>query len=503
MSNGSSSGKIHLEVSLGPAVRLPPRSSQSPFHLAVLGDFSRRTSRGLNEAIGQRRVWRIDSDNFDQAFEKLDVRLQLPFDLRSRSRLELRFTNMEAFHPDQLLEQVPELAERLKLRKGLLNPASAAAAAARLEALLKGSSAPQIPAGGASISKESDEAMMERLLGSASKGVSPTATQGKAGLDSLIKSIVGASAVPAASAQQRALLSASDLELAAALRSILHQPELQALEAAWRGMDLLVRNFGGEENIKLLLVDIAKEELAADLQGRDSLEQSGLWKILRTQWETQPWAVWLGEYSFADKRGDIELLGLIAKLAGHFGAPFLSSADAHLAGCDSFGLHADPDDWKWPISAEARQAWQALRGSAEGAWVGLALPRFLQRQPYGKHSDPIDAFPFEEILAEPSHESYLWGNSSILCGYLLADAFRADGWEMQTSGYGEVGELPVHKVIHQSEMQVKPCAEAWLSERGGDRLLANGLIAVLSIKGRDAVRVPRIQSIAGKPFRFR
>ena len=147
------------------------------------------------------------------------------------------------------------------------------------------------------------------------------------------------------------------------------------------------------------------------------------------------------------------------------------------------------------MDAEVRQRWDALRKMNEAAYIGLALPRYLVRQPYGKVSDPIEAFGFEEF--EPakagtpsSHENYLWGNSSILCGYLLASWFQAESWGMPWSGAGEVGELPLFKFKDQDgESTVKPCGEAWLNDRAAAQLLSSGLIPVLSIRGRDAVRV--------------
>lgn len=139
----------------------------------------------------------------------------------------------------------------------------------------------------------------------------------------------------------------------------------------------------------------------------------------------------------------------------------------------------------------------------EASYLGLALPRFMLRQPYGKESDPIEAFPFEELAAGAPHEDYLWGNPAVLCGYLLAAAFQAEGWDTQAGGYGEVGELPIHKFKEDGETQVKPCAEAWLTERATQAMLGKGLIPVLSIRGRDAVRLEVLQSLAGTTFSLR
>jgi type VI secretion system protein ImpC len=275
------------------------------------------------------------------------------------------------------------------------------------------------------------------------------------------------------------------------------------LEAAWRGVDLLVRGFGAEENLKLYLVDISKQELAADLKAQEALESSGICKLIMRQADGQRWTIWLGQYIFSDNLADFEMLGRLAKVSARVGAPFVAGGSPHLAGCDAFEAHPDQDDWKHPIPSEIRDAAKALRELPESKYLGLALPRFLLRQPYGKETDPIDACPFEELPGGPSHTAYLWGNPAILCGYVLAAAFQSEGWDMEASGYGEVGELPVHTFEDDGETKATPCAEAWLNDRASAAMIAKGLIPILSIRGRDAVRVAAIQSLAGDALPIR
>jgi type VI secretion system protein ImpC len=306
--------------------------------------------------------------------------------------------------------------------------------------------------------------------------------------------------VPAPSPGQTALLSSIELELAARLRGVLHHPDFQSLEASWRGVDLLVRNFGAEEDLKLFLVDVSKAELAADLQAQEALDSSGLHRLITREADQLPWTIWAGLYTFDASVADVELLGRLAKISADTGAPFFAGASAHLVSCDSFGALPDPSDWKHPLPADARDAWQLLRSLPEAAFLGLALPRFLLRQPYGKESDPVESFPFEEMPADPPHEDYLWGNPALLCAFLIASEFQAEGWEMRPGAGGPVGELPVHKFKADGESKVKPCAEAWLSDRAGDAILKTGLMPVLSIKGRDEVRLPFLRSVAGTPF---
>jgi type VI secretion system protein ImpC len=494
-------GKLQFDVSLESGAARTRRDPEAPFALAVLGDFSGRFNRGVTEPVGERRVWRVDCDNFEEVLGKLAPRLRLSLPSRPGEAAEFRFATMDDFHPDQLVRQDAPLAALLEERRQLRDPATAAAAANRLQELLNRLATPPASQPAATAAAESDGDTLARLLGGTPRPpASAAAGPGGAGLDRLLQSIVAPSVVPSASPQQTALLSLLDLELARQLRAILRQPDFQALESAWRGADRLVRNFGAEDNLKLFLIDVSKDELAADVRSEEALDSSGLSRLVRRQAEELRWAVWLGLYTFADTLADIELLGGLAGVSAWARLPFLADASPHLAGCDSFHLHPDADDWKQPIPADVRAAWRALRELPAASYVGLALPRFLLRQPYGKDSEPIESFLFEELPGDHSHEAFLWGNSAILCGHLLAAAFQAEGWEMRTSGYGEVGDLPVYKFREEGETKVKPCAEAWLSDRAAEAIFKQGLMPVLSVRGRDAARLAGLQSLAGRPL---
>jgi type VI secretion system protein ImpC len=157
-----------------------------------------------------------------------------------------------------------------------------------------------------------------------------------------------------------------------------------------------------------------------------------------------------------------------------------------------------PDVRQWSGPADA-QAWQALRALPQAAWLGLAMPRVLLRLPYGQQTDPVERFAFEEMASPPAHESYLWGNSALLCALLLAQSFSEAGWEMRPGMHQHVEGLPLHVYKRDGESLAKPCAEALLTEPAVERMLDWGLIPVISPAGRDAVRVVRFQSLAAPP----
>jgi type VI secretion system protein ImpC len=139
-----------------------------------------------------------------------------------------------------------------------------------------------------------------------------------------------------------------------------------------------------------------------------------------------------------------------------------------------------------------------LRRIPQATWLGLALPRFLLRLPYGQRTQSTEQFAFEEMPAG-GHEDYLWGNPAFACAYLLGEAFVQDGWEFRPGQIPRIEGLPAHVYRANGESHLKPCAEALLTENAGEAILNKGLMPLLSIKGSDSVRLMRFQSIALPP----
>jgi type VI secretion system protein ImpC len=450
-----------------------------PLRITILGDFGGSVTAGEQRSSGPQLV---DCDNFDEVFMKIGVALNLPPSEEGAPEFKLRFRKLDDFHPDQLLTQLDPLAKLIELRAKLLRPASSDEAAQELQEVLRIGALPAEPP--STTSTESAEELLSRLLG---KPVSEQATAtSPAGLaNRLIQQLVGSN-VPGVHPQQPQLAALADAELSERLRAILHTTAFQALEAAWRGLDFLVRNTS--EHVKLYVIDIRENELARMLATED-LARSAIYKQLE---RIRPEMV-LGVYTFGPE--DDARLERIARLAATCHTAFVAGASPHLVGCSSFGVQADPDDWS-KGSSEALEKFGALRRMPEAAHLGLAMPRFLLRQPYGKGSDPIETFPFEEMTTKLDHESYLWGNSAFLCGQLIAEAFAAQDSDMERH---EVGGLPIHKFTIDGEMQVKPCGEAWLSERAAAAILSQGIMPVLSVRGHDAVQILTLRAISNPP----
>jgi type VI secretion system ImpC/EvpB family protein len=255
-----------------------------------------------------------------------------------------------------------------------------------------------------------------------------------------------------------------------------------------------------DENLKLCLLDISKAELAADLSATDDISTTGIYKLLVKEaaalGNRKSWAALAGNFTFDRTPEDVASLGRLAKLAKAAGAPFIAAAHPHLLECDSLAETPDPDDWRLSTDDSTREAWAALRKLPEAAFIGLALPRFLLRLPYGKETEPLERFDFEEIETAPRHEEYLWVNPSYACVYLIAQAFSHYGWNFRPGMIQEIGGLPLHVYKDQGESRVKPCAEALLTQRAAEAILDHGLMPLLSFLNQDHVRLARFQSIA-------
>jgi type VI secretion system protein ImpC len=233
------------------------------------------------------------------------------------------------------------------------------------------------------------------------------------------------------------------------------------------------------------------------------VESTGIYKsLVEKATETlggEPWAALVGNYTFDLTAEDIVLLYNLANIARRARAPFIAAASPHFLGCESLAETPDPDDWQPLDVSDINQAWVGFRRRPEATYVGLALPRFLIRLPYGAETEPIEQFEFEELTERPRHESYLWANPAFACAYLLAHAFSLENWEMRPGTVQEIEGLPLHIYEEEGESRIKPCAEALLTMRAAEEILEQGLMPLISFRSEDRIRLGRFQSIALPP----
>ncbi|HTS48064.1 MAG TPA: type VI secretion system contractile sheath large subunit [Bryobacteraceae bacterium] len=435
----------------------------TPLRIALIGDFSGRANRNRREVP---KPIEIDPENFEDVMQRLGVALDFP------GVASLRFRELDDFHPDQLHANLPLFDAIREAKKELLNPRNFSAAAPEQSAVSEPAPQPQPPATSGSL--------LEQIAAGSSAPAAAfkrVPTGKEAALDQAIRDIGARHATPAPDPRRQEMLATVESVAAAQMRTLLHHPDFQDLEAAWRSVFFLFQQLETGVDLQIHLVDLSRDELDDDLL-------DGL--FAKRELGENPWSLLVGLYTFSPNQHDCSALARLASVARKSGAPFLSAIDTRLFGCQSIQATPDPDDWKQPLPAEDARAWLGLRQSAHAAWVGLVAPRFLLRLPYGKTTAPIESFAFEEMPSPPVHADYLWGNPAIAGACLLAQSRRA-GRVNRISG------IPVH--VH-APGDATPQAEIWMSERLAARIIDQGVMPLASVKHSDAIQLVRFQSIA-------
>jgi len=535
-----------LEVEPGTATLREATDPETPFCIAILGDFSGRESRGILEigsALANRRAVLVDRDNFEEVLAKFHPEIKLPAGGESGSP-GLKFSELDDFHPDRIVERAGMFRRLLEVRIRLNDPATFAAAAEELGLAPTSKTSPEPPRmpvvsdpklvpSGSFLDAVIEEATSEHATPEEATGRSgsgPTTNDQRRTtsshresprprvpdeLERFVRRVTEPHLAAVPDSRQPEVLAVIDRALGCQMRALLHFPAFQALEAAWRAVFLLVRRLETDSQLKLYLIDVSKPELVADLRNSpylhsndlhsndvnsNDLGSTGLFRLLVDRSVgapgAEPWALIVGNYQFGPTREDASTLVRLAQIASAAGAPFIAGASPRAVGCESFAETPYPEDWKWKGEAEDIAAWAGLRRLPEVGYIGLALPRFLLRLPYGGTTDPVESFSFEEMPDTPAHEDYLWGNPAFACALLLAQSFSEDGWQMRPGTHSEIDGLPLHVYHQDGDSELKSCAEALLTERAAGKILENGLMPLVWLKSQDAVRLVRFQSMA-------
>ncbi len=282
-----------------------------------------------------------------------------------------------------------------------------------------------------------------------------------------------------------------DEKLSRQLDAILHNPKVQELESAWRSLRFLVDRTDFRENVKLELLNVSKDDLLEDFEDAPEIPKAGLYKTVYTaeygQFGGQPYAAMIGNYDFGPGPQDIKLLQNVASVAAMAHAPFISAAGPQFFGLDDFTNLPQLKDLKSVFEGPQYTKWNSFRESEDARYVGLTLPRFLLRLPYGPDTQPVKAFNYKENVSD-GHDQYLWGNTAFAFASKLTDSFAKYRWcanIIGPQGGGAVEDLPLHQFEAMGAIQTKIPTEILVSERREFELAEEGFIALTMRKGSD------------------
>jgi type VI secretion system protein ImpC len=459
-----------------------------PFDLVILGDFSARASRGEVRAdLGAVRRIRVDRDDIDAVMARLAPRVRVRFDA-STPAMEVQLREIDDFHPDALRARSPLFEGLRHLRRRATDPAQLRAVAAELG--LSGASSEEAPPP----QPDQEGNMLDRILARTQPDREPVALPDltRPAMNQMIRRLVAPYLEPRADPRQVEVLASIDAAVAAGMRLVLHHPAFQEVEALWRALHLLVRRVDTGPLLHVDIVDLTRAELEAALAA-DEPARGGLRRLLLGDngAENTPPALIVAAWHFGASEDDLALLRHLARLGEAVGAPCLTAGRSELVGAPD--VHALTE---WELWDDPADGWSELRRLPEARYLGVAMPRFLLRLPYGEGADECDGFDFEELALPPRHEEFLWANPAFAGAALLASGFAAAGWEMRPGAMRDLEGLPLALVRSDDGVSTQPVAEVLLTESAADRLLENGVMPLATIRDRDVARLVRFQSIS-------
>jgi type VI secretion system protein ImpC len=291
-----------------------------------------------------------------------------------------------------------------------------------------------------------------------------------------------------------------DLSISNQVSEILHNSAFQKLEGSWRGLNYLVKNTPGNNNIKIKVLNIDKKALYKNFDKSVEFDQSDLFKkIYEEEYGTAggaPYGVLLGDYEFSDHPEDVQLLKYISEVSAASFAPFISAASSTLFGLDSWEDMAKPSDLARIFDSPKYAAWNGYRKTEESRFVCLTLPRTLARLPYGKSTSVIDTFDYEEVELTSSgtakkvpHINYCWMNSAYVYGQVLTRAFSEYGWCTAIRGVengGKVDGLPLHLFLSDDgDLDLACPTEIGITDRREAELSKLGFLPLCHYKNED------------------
>src|SRR6266542_1148512 len=308
-----------------------------------------------------------------------------------------------------------------------------------------------------------------------------------------------------------AMIAELDKKLTEQINLILHREDFQKLEGAWRGLHYLVNNTETDEMLKIRVLNMNMSDMAKTLKRYKGTawDQSPLFKGIYEaeygQFGGEPFGCLVGDYYFDQSPSDVELLGEIAKTSAAAHSPVIAGASPTVMQMGSWQELANPRDLTKIFTTPEYAPWRSLRESEDSRYIGLAMPRFLARLPYGAKTDPVEDFDFEEATGAADHTRYTWANSAYAMATNITRSFKLYGWCSRIRG-GESGGalegLPVHTFpTDDGGVEMKCPTEIAISDRREAELAKNGFMPLVHRKNTDIAAFIGAQSVQ-KPFEY-
>lgn len=427
-----------------------------PYTIVALATFA-----PVAEEQQKARLIQADLSSLDQALEQMapTLRIPVPKQFCPDAWVTVAPRALRDFRPERLIQTSPWLQD-LEAARGMIKesrnmPAEQLAARVREQW-------PQLP------------------LDYGAATSAPAAQQAPGAVDDILSMVAMSDASPAKGGDG-ALLAQVEGLLAGTLAAVYDDEGFRACEAAWRGVELLLKQAEAKEGAGIIVKLAAA---APQSQGFGAMLDA---LVVELAAELPNLVVVDVELDSAPAR--IEQSRRLAGFAETLLAPTLAGA-----GPAFFRL----EDWsqlgKIPyinnyLEDSGYAKWRNLRKDAGGRWLGVALNSILARPKYGDEAKPRSVF-----FSESRH---LWLNPAWAVAAQAAKSVHLHGWPSRLADYhsvqltdlpvlaGEQGPMPT--VMRMGEERIDEFAEA-------------GFTPLVGMLHKDVAITPRVTAISGEPL---
>jgi len=282
-----------------------------------------------------------------------------------------------------------------------------------------------------------------------------------------------------------------DQAIGAQLDEILHHKQFQKYESTWRSLKYLVDNVNFHANIKVEVLDVNKETLQADFEDVPDTTLTGLYKHIYVQeYDTpggEPISAIISNYEFDASPSDITLLSSISKVSAAAHCPFVGAVGAKFFNKEAIDDVTKINDLSNYMERAEYIRWNGFRETEDARYIGLTLPRFLLRLPYGEQN-PVRNFCYVEQVSGETAKDYLWGNAGFTFAANMARSFNKYGWTLNIRGPesgGKVEQLPLHQYDIGKGLQTKIPSETIIPETRELEYASLGFIPLSYYKNSD------------------
>jgi predicted component of type VI protein secretion system len=265
-----------------------------------------------------------------------------------------------------------------------------------------------------------------------------------------------------------------------ALSALFDLPTYRRMEAAWRGLRLLLQQGTINNTAKVEIAPIHRNNLEATL--------AALLPILIQD----PPGIILLDLAFDNSPAAMNLLAKAAEWASTLMVPLVAWASCGFLQIPSWQDLSTLPFIPNQVQGASYAKYQSLKQSDGGHWICMTCNRFLIRYPYGKENRPRHV--------QFTESGPLWISPSWALGTLVARNMETTGWPSRFTDHQQyqIQDLAVANPTTTPHIVV----ETVLSRDRLDQFIGSGLTPLTTAKGSDSAFVPKAVTLSGDALAY-